>query len=162
MAVKKSRLILQEVFDKYRLWGYLIMIHFSSELDFLPILGNEANFWRLSRLLLLIERTNSVSLFPKCQALGEKSDESSPGSIGSGEDWMYYDPVAGSGIGGAEARHLSTSAIPPIPDGHQVHFNYDMDPDWWFDNTVGWNRNNYFQDRDAGVGSWEGDDAEMV
>lgn len=92
---------------------------------------------------------------------GENRDDNSPGRIGPGTDWIYYDSIVRRAIGESEARVLAASVRPPIPDGYPVGFNLYMAPDWSVDYSTWRNHNGDSQDQEAVIGSWEVDDSEM-
>lgn len=95
MVSKTSVLIMKEAYDNHWLWTVSTdTIRYSGELDLLPILGNKEKVDEFLHMLLVIERTNFIGLYPTFRKRGEKSDEIPPKSMGTGADWMYYDPVA--------------------------------------------------------------------
>lgn len=102
-------------------------------MDFIQILGNQENSEELLGILFVIERTYFATLSPMWISRGEKREDRSPGPVGPGADWIYYDPIAYRAIGKVDARHLVARVRPPIPDWHPVDFNFEMTPAGWVD-----------------------------
>ena len=167
MVAKTAAFILQEVYDNFRLWAVSPhTISFSRELDLVPILGNRENVDEYLHLLRVVERTDFAQLPPTWRARGEKKEDSSPGRVGPGGDWLYYDPFARRAISEADAKRFAARERPPIPEGHPMGFDFDTAPDGWVSHdTAGENRGGGDDSRDrpafADVGGWESEDARM-
>lgn len=112
MVAKTTYLVLKEVYDHFRLWAISPhTIEFSSELDLVPILGNRENDDEYFGLLRVIKRTNLNR---------EKTDDRSPGRVGTGGDWLYYDLFARREISELKQKLSAARQRPPIAERHPV------------------------------------------
>lgn len=133
---KTATFILQEVYDNYRLWALSAdSIRCLRELDLSTVLGHQDNVDELHRLLDVIESTNFAELPSTWRQRGERAHDLSPGRVGPGADWVYYDPWRRQILTEVVARQKANEERPPIPDGHPTGFNFDF-------NAAGWNNEN--------------------
>lgn len=145
MVAKTASFIIQEVYDNYRLWALSPhTIRFARELDLKPVLGNQANVEEFLSLLRVIETTDFGSLPTSWRNRSTRANERSPGRVGPGADWVYYDPHQRRCVDADVARERANAPRPPIPPGHPVGYDFDVIPDGWIDDT----NNGYEDDQD--------------
>lgn len=135
---KVASFILQDVYDNYRLWALSSdTIRCLRGLDLVGVLGNQENVDELHRLLDVIDSTNFNQLPESWRQRGERMHDYSPGRVGPGADWMYYDPWARRTVTEAVARQKAEEPRIPVPEGHPTGFDFDFPAAGWnVDNTA--------------------------
>lgn len=109
----------------------------------------------------MIEQTDVSQLQPTWRARGENKDNSL-GRVGTGADWVYYDPQDRRIIGEEDVKKISARESAPIPEGHPIGFNFDASPGGWVDTaTAGAVEEDDERGCSGGDGGWDNDEAAM-
>lgn len=160
MVAKTASFILQEAYDCYRLWALSPhTIRFIRELDLSLVLGNQVNVDELLGFVQVIEDTDFKSLPGRWKNRSSRSVEKSPGRIGVGADWVYYDPHERRCIDEATAKAKLAGVRASIPTGHPVGYEFDALAGGWEDPVTAGGDDEVMHDEvsegeDCG---WEGD-----
>lgn len=130
-AVRVAVFLLQEVYDTYRVWAISpTLIGFIRKLDTSVPLGCGTNVEELRSLLDVIENTDFRRLPVAWRRRTSRVNDASPGRIGEGADFVYYDPFSRKLIDQttAERRRRMIRSVPP---GHPVGYEYGQDVAGW-------------------------------
>ena len=134
MAAKTASFVLQDAYHNFRLWTLSRdCISGIRAMDLPRILGNQTNADELEKFLVIIERTNFVSLPSEWRAR-QRGVSYSTGRRGPGADWVYYDPWANGGEGrvcSAQRARQGAHIVREIPDGHARGWDFSAIPDGW-------------------------------
>lgn len=153
-AVKAASFILQDVYDKYRLWSIPPrLMTLIRGLDLSTVLGNRENTEELDRLLGVIEETDFSVLPNSWTSRGGGEGVRRPlgglclGRRGAGGDFVYYDPWAQRKLSDAEAAQKMRGPRRPLPVGHPIgnDFATEWNPTAGMDATEG--EGEYFSGR---------------
>lgn len=163
MVTKTADFLIQEVYDKFRLWAVSPQtISFSRELNLVPVIGNQVNVDEYLVLLRVIERTDFSQILSTWRAHGENKEDHSPGHVDAGAAWMYYDPHDRSPIGEADAKRLHAREGAQIYEDHPIGLNFDASPGGWVGtDTAGAVEEDDERGRSRGEGDYDNDESKM-
>lgn len=131
-AGKTASFILQGVYDRYRLWAMSPdLITFMRALDLKPIFGNTANVEELLGYLRVIEETDFTVLPKMWRQLSVRANDKSPGRVGIGADFVFYDPHLRFTLTEEDALVRANADRPATPDEHPRGFVCGESSDGW-------------------------------
>ena len=119
-AARVAAYVLWDAYDNFRLWCLSsTLIEFIRRLNLSQVLGSSANAAELLDYLTEIEGTDwtTVPVEWTHRPASSSATDLSPGRVGEGGDFFYFDPVTRERISAERARerHQDTRVI---PDGH--------------------------------------------
>ena len=124
LCVYTASFIMRDVYDRFRLWALspTILEHLLV-LDLDGPLGSGDNAREFRELLGVISDTESHNLRHWWSARGEGGSRS-PGPVGRGADWVYYDPLRREKVSASVAENRLRNAPTAVPAGHPVGYDY--------------------------------------
>ena len=134
-AAKSACWLLQDVYDRFRLWCFSSDLREAiRELDLTAVLGSKHNQDEVHRLLTVMDNTDYRQYPVAWRNRGDRHvhADRSPGRTGPGADYILYDPWSRKKITKAEADHLMKNRR-RRPAGYPTGFNHDVDVSGFYD-----------------------------
>ena len=132
MDSKAAAFLLFEVWDLYRLWSQSPDLISSVEsLDLDVISGNALNAYVLRHLLSVVRQAYFFAVPSACLNSGSFPSRS-PGRLGPGGDWVYYDHCRRELIHDPVVAHSRANALErTIPDGFGRSWGAGVSVEGW-------------------------------
>lgn len=133
-VVETVALVMQETYEQYQMWPLsLLAVRFSRALDLVSVLGSQVNVNEYVDLVKVIESTCFAALMMAWCSRGTRAPDRSPGRVGPGADFVYYDPHLRQCVARSVAQAGAARVRRIVPEGHPLEYDFSAEAGGWGD-----------------------------